>query len=118
MDYVYVALLIFLLLAIFVPLSMVLTSIMLGSARKTNSTKKLNYESAEPPIGEHRDITNDYLAYFPLFLAFEVTGVVVVIWTFISSNLLQSTNFYVLLLLVGATTLSVIIASMVKKQVV
>lgn len=116
MDYVYVALLVFLLLAIFVPLSMVITSIMLGSKRKTNSTKRLNYESAESPMGGRRDITNDYLAYFPLFLAFEVTGVVIIIWTFVYANLQQSTNFYVLLLLIGATVLSVLTASIVKKR--
>ena len=116
MDYTYVALFIFLLLAIFVPLSMLLTAKMLGAPRKTNKTKTLNYESAEVPIGFNRDIANDYLSYFPLFLAFEIVGIVAIVWSFTISNLPPANNFYLVLILAASTMLSLLTVSLVNKK--
>ncbi len=116
MDYTYVALVIFLLLAIFVPLSMLLTAKMLGAPRKTNKTKTLNYESAEVPIGANKDIVNDYLSYFPLFLAFEIVGIIAIVWSFTFSNLASQNNFYLVLILGASTLLSLVTVSLVNQK--
>lgn len=113
MDFVYIALIIFLLLAIFVPFSMVLTSMMLRPKQKTNKTKTNNYESAENPIGEQRDITSNYLPYFPLFITFEFVGIITVIWSFVFGSLNITQNTYVIIILVASTAISMMTAIMI-----
>src|SRR5438105_13794963 len=74
---------IFAILAFFVPLSMLAFSKLIGPKTSQNPIKLGNYESAEVPIGLHRDITNEYLHYFPLYLGFEVVAVIIIAWVIV-----------------------------------
>lgn len=109
----YVALGIFALLALFVPFSMVLIAKLLAAKTTQNSVKLQNYESAEVPIGTHRDITNDYLHYFPLYIGFEFTAVIVIAWAYVFQAGQALVNLSVIGLLIGAfaiSTLAIIVA--------
>ncbi|MDE1827670.1 MAG: NADH-quinone oxidoreductase subunit A [Candidatus Micrarchaeota archaeon] len=80
MDYTFVVVFFFGAIALFVPLSMLLLARLLGTRTRQNPVKLDNYESAETPIGTKRDITTEYLHYFPLYLGFEMVIVVLLGW--------------------------------------
>ena len=101
MAYTYLALAIFAFIAIFVPVSMLLIAKLLGARPKQNSVKLESYESAEEPIGTHRDITSDYLHYFPLYLGFELVVVVLIAWAMVEGHV-GSVAGYSMLFIVGA----------------
>ena len=107
MDYTYVAVGVFAFLALFVPVSMLFLAKIIGARPKQNPIKLENYESAESPIGTHRDITNDYLQYFPIYLGFEIVLIILLSWVLVSSGVSSFVSFAVLLILIGAFVLSV-----------
>ncbi len=113
MDFVYIALIIFLLLAIFVPFSMIATSRMLRPKGNLNKTKTINYESAEVPIGAQRDITSNYLPYFPIFITFELVGIVAIVWSFSFLSLNTAQNTYMIMILLASTLLSIASTKMI-----
>ena len=80
MDAATVSVIVFMALALFVPASMLLLSRLIGAKPRQNPVKLGNYESGEVPIGSARDITSEYLHYFPLYLGFEVVVVIVLAW--------------------------------------
>ena len=85
-NYTYIAVAIFAALALFVPISMLILAKLIGARPSQNPIKLESYESAETPIGLSRDITNDYLEYFPLYLAFEIVIVIVLSWAAVSGT--------------------------------
>lgn len=95
----YLAVAVFGFLALFVPASMLLSIWLLGPKTKQNPVKLLNYESAEEPIGTHKDITNEYLHYFPLYLGFEFTAIVVIAWASVFSLSLGIINILMMALM-------------------
>ncbi|MDE1846274.1 MAG: NADH-quinone oxidoreductase subunit A [Candidatus Micrarchaeota archaeon] len=86
-DYTYIPVAIFAALALFVPISMLVLAKLIGATPRQNPIKLENYESAESPIGVSRDITNDYLQYFPLYLGFEIVIVIILGWAAVSSSI-------------------------------
>ncbi len=84
MLYNYVALLIFIAFAVFIPTSFVLTAKMLGRKKSPNPVKNAPYESGEETVGAARDVDNEYMPYFMLFLPFEIIVAMLLLWSFAS----------------------------------
>ncbi len=94
--YNYIALAFFVLFALFVPISFLLTSKMLRQKSRGNRVKNTSYESAEQPIGSARDIATEYLAFFAIFLPFEIMAMVVVLWSISARQLDLTTNIAII----------------------
>ncbi|HIH50313.1 MAG: NADH-quinone oxidoreductase subunit A [Candidatus Micrarchaeaceae archaeon] len=108
MLYDYVALLLFAAFAIFIPASFILASKLLRKRGRGNPVRNAPYESGEETIGRSRDIENEYLPYFMLFLPFEIVIAILIIW---SSNVRQldyGTNIAFIILGIFATAMSLI----------
>ncbi|MGI0141699.1 MAG: NADH-quinone oxidoreductase subunit A [Candidatus Micrarchaeales archaeon] len=106
MAYGFVTLAVFGAIALFVPLSMLLLAKLLGARTRQNPVKLQNYESAEVPIGTNKDVTNEYLHYFPLYLGFEMVVVVLIAWASVSSKISQNISFAIIGISVMAFVLS------------
>lgn len=104
MLYNYIAILVFALIAIFVPVSLLLTSKLLRHNTRGNPVKNAPYESAEATIGKNRDVINEYLPYFMLFLPFEVVAVVLLVW----SSALRQVSYFNGLLVMGMAAMALI----------
>jgi NADH:ubiquinone oxidoreductase subunit 3 (subunit A) len=91
-SYNYVALFIFVLFAAFVPLSFLLTSWFLRPHKPSNPVKGTSYESAEQPIGRIKDVANEYLPFFAIFLPFEIISMVLLLWAVSARQLPPLTN--------------------------
>lgn len=102
----YLAIAVFGFLALLVPGIMLFLIRMLGPRTKQNAVKLLNYESAEESIGTHRDITNEYLHYFSLYLGFEFTVIVVMAWVYVFNVSLVKINVMIMMLLAVAFVFS------------
>ena len=81
MLYNYVALLIFIAFAVFIPSSFVLAAKMLGRKKSPNPVKNAPYESGEETVGSARDVDNEYMPYFLLFLPFEIIVAILLLWS-------------------------------------
>lgn len=97
MLYNYLALLVFALIAIFVPASLLATAKLFRHRTRDNAVKSAPYESAEATIGKNRDVINEYLPFFMLFLPFEVVAIVLLIW----SSVLRQVSYTSGILVVG-----------------
>ena len=71
MLYNYIAILFFAVLGISIPLLFLLIAKLIGRRSPGNKIKNAPYESAEESLGGSRDVDNEYLPYFMLFLPFE-----------------------------------------------
>ncbi len=94
--YNYIALVFFALFALFIPASFLLTSKMLRVNKPGNKVKNAPYESAEEPIGKSKDVDDEYLAYFALFLPFEIIGLGVLLWSVVARQVTLLTNILVI----------------------
>jgi NADH:ubiquinone oxidoreductase subunit 3 (subunit A) len=110
MLYTYVALSVFAILAVLVPAGMEIVSRLMRPRPSYGSARNQNYESAEDAGGHTRDITNDYLHYFPLFIAFEIVSVMAILWAFSASALDAAQNVYMVALLLFFTILTFVTA--------
>ncbi len=104
----YIALLIFAAFAIFVPLSFLLTAKLLGRKRSGNPVKNAPYESGEEPIGVSKDVENEYLPNFMLFLPFEIIIVLLLVWAAVNRAVPLGASIWILALAVCASALSII----------
>lgn len=104
--YNYIALAVFVLLSISVPASFLLTSKFLRPSPSKNKTKQAPYESAEATIGKTRDVDNEYISFFALFLPFEIISMVLVLWALVARSLDPLTNALAL----GLAVLSMFLA--------
>ncbi len=104
MLYNYVAIIVFALIAIFMPISMLLMAKLLRHNVKGNAVKNAPYESAEPTIGKNRDVINEYLPFFMLFLPFELVAIVLLIW----SSVLRQVSYLNGLLVIGMAVMATI----------
>ncbi|MGB9732567.1 MAG: NADH-quinone oxidoreductase subunit A [Candidatus Micrarchaeia archaeon] len=77
----YLALLAFAVFSLLVAGAMVFASKLLGPDEEHNPVKDLNYESAEEPIGRETSAMKEYLHYLTIFLAFELSVVILLLWT-------------------------------------
>jgi NADH:ubiquinone oxidoreductase subunit 3 (subunit A) len=87
MIYDYVALAIFSVLAFFVPFSLIMFSKIAGAKSPGNNVKNAPYESAEASIGKARDVDNEYMPFFALFLPMEIITAMLVVWVYASQEL-------------------------------
>lgn len=108
MLYNYVALVLFVAFAVFVPASFLLFAKLLGRKEEGNPVKNAPYESGEETVGNSRDIDNEYLPYFMIFLPFEIVVVLLLIWATVTNSLTYNYNMGVILLGIIATFLSII----------
>ncbi len=90
MIYNYVALAIFIAFAVFVPASFLLTAKLLGKRGHGNKVSNAPYESGEETTGTGKDIDNEYLPHFMIFLPFEIVVVIMILW----STVTKSTGYY------------------------
>ena len=66
--------------SIFMPASIILTSIVLRGITKSNAVKNSAYESAEQSRGTRISIMNEYIHYFPMFISLEIVAAMILIW--------------------------------------
>lgn len=102
MLYNYLALTFFIVIGILIPASIILTAKMLGRRAPSNPVKNAPYESGEETIGSSRDVDNEYLPYFMLFLPFEMVIAILVLW----STVARATEYNVSLGIVVLTVAS------------
>jgi NADH:ubiquinone oxidoreductase subunit 3 (subunit A) len=81
MLYDYIALIVFAVLAFLVPLGLIMSSKLLGKRSAGNAVKNAPWESGEESIGKARDVENEYLPFFSLFLPFEVITGIIIVWS-------------------------------------
>lgn len=108
MLYNYIALLLFIAFAVFMPVSFLLTAKMLGKKEPGNPVKNAPYESGEESIGDSKDVDNEYLPHFMIFLPFEMIIVILILWSTVTKTINFNTNVAVIMLGVMATVLSFI----------
>ncbi len=87
MDFNATAVILFILFAIFVPVSMITTSKMLRDKTTRNPVKDASYESAEASTGSRITIMGEYLHYFTMFIMFEILVAVVIVWAPLASSM-------------------------------
>ncbi|MGI0133342.1 MAG: NADH-quinone oxidoreductase subunit A [Candidatus Micrarchaeaceae archaeon] len=104
----YVALVVFFAFAIFVPVSFLLTAKMLGRRVPGNRVKNAPYEAGEQTIGSSRDIDNEYMPFFMMFLPFEIALVVLILWSVAARQLSYTTGIEIIALAVISTAFSLI----------
>ena len=80
------AIFVFILFSVFTPVSLILASRSLRRNTKRNSVKDAPFESAEESRGNGISIMNEYLHYFPMFIAFEIMVAVVLVWAPVSRS--------------------------------
>ena len=106
MIYDYLALAIFAAFAIFVPASFVLTSKLLARRAAGDSTRNAPYESGEASIGNSRDVDNEYMPHFMLFLPFEMVVAILLTWSIATKSLGYYANVAILMVGFVATALA------------
>jgi NADH:ubiquinone oxidoreductase subunit 3 (subunit A) len=108
MLYNYVAIVFFIAFAIFLPLSLLLTSRILRSDKPGNKVKNSPYESAEETIGRVKDTDIEYMPFFAIFLPFEIVAMVLILWSVSARSLSFTTNLMVIGLAIVAMVMSLI----------
>ncbi|MDE1768650.1 MAG: NADH-quinone oxidoreductase subunit A [Candidatus Micrarchaeota archaeon] len=87
MDVTVVAVAIFIVFSIFVPASMLLTSMLLRRNTQSNSVRDASYESAETSKGNRISIMTEYLHYFGMFISFEIVVAIILIWAPVANQI-------------------------------
>ncbi len=113
----YIALLVFIVIALIVPASLLLTSILLRIRKRQNTVSGLNFESAEQSVGARTSIMQEYFHYFTGFLAFEVVAVVFVLWVYVSGFLSVHTDNYVMAFVVASLFLEYFVVLLALRRV-
>ncbi len=108
MLYNYLALVFFAAFALFIPVSFLLTAKLLGRKEQGNPVKNAPYESGEETVGTSRDIDNEYLPYFLIFLPFEIVIALLLLWAIAANSISHVYNLEIILLGLFATILSFI----------
>ena len=106
MLYNYIAIVFFAAAAIFVPYSMLIGAKLLRRNVPANLVKNAPYESAEAPIGENRDVINEYLPFFIIFLPFEVISMILIFWSAVARQISYTSN----ILVIGLAVISMLFA--------
>lgn len=106
MLYNYLALVFFIAFAVFIPVSFLFTAKLLGRKERGNPVKNAPYEGGEETVGNSRDIDNEYLPYFMIFLPFEIVIALLLLWAVASKNIAYNYNIEIIFLGVFATILS------------
>ncbi|MDE1865957.1 MAG: NADH-quinone oxidoreductase subunit A [Candidatus Micrarchaeota archaeon] len=107
MLYNYVAFAVFTVLAFLVPASLLIGSKLVSKKYPGNPIKGAPWESGEASVGGARDIDNEYLPFFSLFLPFEVITGILIVWSVSAHGLGFYTGIGMIVLAVAATAASV-----------
>lgn len=116
MLYDYVSLIFFTAFAVFVPTSFLLMAKLLGRKEPGNPVKNAPYESGEETVGASRDIDNEYMPYFMIFLPFEIVIALLLLWATVSKSIGYNYSIGVIVLGVLATVLSFVGYRMAKSD--
>jgi NADH:ubiquinone oxidoreductase subunit 3 (subunit A) len=108
MLYNYLAIVFFIAFAIFMPVSLLITSRLIRSSKPGNKVKNAPYESAEEPIGEIKDTDIEYMPFFAIFLPFEIVAMILALWSVSVRSLSFTTNMSVIGLAIVAMIMSLI----------
>lgn len=108
MLYNYLALLFFMAFAVFMPVSFLLTAKLLSKREPGNPVKNAPYESGEETVGNSRDIDNEYLPYFMIFLPFEVVVAIMLLWSTAAGGISHINNLGIIILGIFATAMAFI----------
>lgn len=95
----YLAVLIFAAVALLVPALMLAFSKLVRRESDGNDVETQNYESAVEGVGKGVTMMTEYAHYFVIFLAFEILGAVVILWSTFARQLGSAGNLRVGLLL-------------------
>lgn len=106
MLYNYLALIIFIAFAAFMPTSFVITIKLLSKKSRGNPVKNSPYESGEETVGNSRDVDNEYLPHFMIFLPFEVIMVALLLWSTVARSAGFATGMAMIMLGVLSTALA------------
>jgi NADH:ubiquinone oxidoreductase subunit 3 (subunit A) len=99
MDANVAAILIFILVSVFTPVSFIITSKLLRRNTTRNAVKDSPFESAEESVGSQISVMHEYMHYFLIFLAYEILVAVVLVWSPIVRSLGRIQSAAILLLL-------------------
>ncbi|MDE1874074.1 MAG: NADH-quinone oxidoreductase subunit A [Candidatus Micrarchaeota archaeon] len=113
----YLQVLIFAVIAVLVPVSTLLFSKMVRPRSDKNDVKTLVYESAEESLGQKVEIMHEYLHYFVAFLAFEIIGVIVIIWSTFTRGVQGSSGLYMVLLLIFGLVFEALLLAISRSKV-
>lgn len=116
MSLTYIAIAIFILLSLFVPLSMILTSRMLRPFLRSNPIESAPYESAEESRGSRISIMNEYIHYFPMFISFEIAVAVIAIWAPLGRQLGFVPDIYMLGFVLAAFVMELLVIMVARSK--
>ncbi len=102
MLYNYLALIVFAVLAFLVPLGLIVGSRLLSRKVPGNRVKNSPWESGEESVGKARDVDNEYLPFFSLFLPFEVVAGIVLVWALVAYGVGYFTGIGVVMLAIAS----------------
>jgi NADH:ubiquinone oxidoreductase subunit 3 (subunit A) len=102
MLYDYIALAVFAVLALLVPLALITVSKLIARRSPGNPIKNAPWESGEASIGRARDIENEYLPFFSLFLPFEVVAGILLAWATVAYGLSFSVDLGMIVLAIAS----------------
>jgi NADH:ubiquinone oxidoreductase subunit 3 (subunit A) len=67
-----------------------------------NAVKNAPWESGEASVGRARDVENEYLPFFSLFLPFEVVAGILLVWSIVAYGAGYEAGISVILLAVAS----------------
>ncbi len=105
----YVVLVVFSIVALAIPGSIILFSRLIRHRKPSSSASRLNFESGEHTIGVSSGIVHEYFHYFTSFLAFEVVAVVLIFWVYAVPSVSMLTDIYVFGFLAFAVLLQYVV---------
>lgn len=112
----YLQIIVFALIAVFVPLFLLLFSKLVRLRGNGNEVQTLVYESAEESVGQRVEIMHEYLHYFAIFLAFEIIAIMVIIWSTFSGQVRNASFSYILALLSFAVVFELLVFGIIKSK--
>lgn len=112
----YLQIIIFALVALLIPLSMLLFSRLVRPRSRDSDVETLSYESAEESIGQKVEIMHEYLHYFTLFIAFEIIGVIEIIWSTFPRQAQSASGTYIELLLIFGLVFEALLFGIIKSK--
>lgn len=113
----YLAIAIFAAIALLIPFSALLFSQLVRIRSDNNDVETKVYESAEETIGQRVDVMHEYLHYFVAFLAFEILGVIIIIWSTFTKQGQQLSGLYVIGLVIFGFVLEVFLFGISRSRV-
>jgi len=112
----YLLVVIFAVVAILIPASMLVFSRLVRPRSDNNDVETLPYESAEESFGGKVEIMHEYLHYFVAFLAFEIISIVIIIWSTFPKQVLLSNGTYMIALLVFGFIFEILLMAISKSK--